>query len=170
MTSWPSTVPSSIVNVALSVSAPVCTTVVRAVGVIVSEPVGWRISKACPRFTASPLAVAAGSVTGSAKVAPPQLGTGGTLDAAGLIPIIPEASQEQLNNYLLTLTTSAPAPVSSDTSITFSANLLTTQGNGAGISEGALFTASGVMFNYLTFPAIQKTASFGINFQWTIST
>ena len=99
-----------------------------------------------------------------------QLGTGGTLDAAGLIPIIPEASQEQLNNYLLTLPTSAPAPVSSDTSITFSANLLTTQGNGAGISEGALFTASGVMFNYLTFPAIQKTPSFGINFQWTIST
>lgn len=99
-----------------------------------------------------------------------QLGTGGTQDAAGLIPIIPSQSQEQLNNYLLSLPTSAPAPATTDTSIAFSANLLTTQGNGSGISEGALFTASGVMFNYLTFPAIQKTSSFGINFQWTIST
>lgn len=54
-------------------------------------------------------------------------------------------------------------------SITLIANLDNSQGNGSFINEAGFFSGNGQMFNIKVFPGIQKTWSFSVNFQWTIS-
>lgn len=54
-------------------------------------------------------------------------------------------------------------------SITLIANLDNSQGNGSFINEAGFFSGNNQMFNIKVFPGIQKTWSFSVNFQWTIS-
>ncbi len=97
-----------------------------------------------------------------------QFGTGGTSDSAGLLPIAPSYSQTELNSPL----GSAPVAYSNlsfqNNFVTFSASVGQSQFNGFGISEAGLFTAAGQMFNYVTFPAVQKSSLFGLSFSWNV--
>jgi hypothetical protein len=54
-------------------------------------------------------------------------------------------------------------------SITLIANLDNSQANGSFINEAGFFSGNDQMFNIKVFPGIQKTWSFSVNFQWTIS-
>ncbi len=97
-----------------------------------------------------------------------QIGTGGTSDSAGLIPIQPSYTQTQLNSYLATLSTTSSNLMVTNNFVTFTASVSQSQYNGYGISEAGLFTNAGNMFNYTTFPAIQKSSLFGLTFSWNI--
>jgi hypothetical protein len=97
-----------------------------------------------------------------------QIGTGGTSDSAGLHPIAPSYTQTALNSYLATLATASSNLSEVNNFVTFSASLGQSQFNGYNISEAALFTLSGQMFNYVTFPAINKSSLFGLSFSWNI--
>lgn len=97
-----------------------------------------------------------------------QIGSGGTIDSAGLYPTVPSYTQTSLNSYLGTLTTITSNLSAVNNFITFTASAGQSQFNGYNISEAALFTQSGQMFNYVTFPAINKSSLFGLSFSWNI--
>jgi hypothetical protein len=96
-----------------------------------------------------------------------EIGTGGCIDPAGMYPKPINQTLTSLYTPLLgvptsyTLNTSAP-------SVTFLATVDQSTANGQNITEAGLYTAAGVMFNILTFPAIAKTSQFSINFSWEI--
>ena len=98
-----------------------------------------------------------------------QIGSGGTYDVQGLNPIVPTRGQTAMNSYLDTVAAAASAPISTSTSVTFTASVPSTVANGVLVSEAGLFNAAGYMMNYITFPAITKSSEFGLNFAWTIS-
>lgn len=54
------------------------------------------------------------------------------------------------------------------TDVTFTFNLTPNDLVGSEISEVGLFTESTYMFNHKTFPSIQKTSQFSLQFTWTI--
>lgn len=99
-----------------------------------------------------------------------KIGTGGTYDPAGMF-VIPES----INQTGLTAPVSGLSlPVSysvSDTglSVTFSATLDQSSGNGNLISEAGLFTLSGNIFNVKNHPGISKTSDFSLQYSWTIT-
>lgn len=97
-----------------------------------------------------------------------QIGTGGTSDSAGLYPITPSYTQTSLNDYLATLNTTASNLSPTNNFVTFTASIGQSQYNGENISEAALYTQAGQMFNYITFPAINKSSLFGLSFSWNI--
>jgi hypothetical protein len=97
-----------------------------------------------------------------------QYGSGGTSDAAGLYPLPAQITQESLNAYQGTLYTTVYNLSPTSPAITFSASMNQSDGNGLAISEAGLFTQSGLLFNYITFPAIWKIQEFGLNFTWNI--
>ena len=98
-----------------------------------------------------------------------QLGLGGTADPQGLIPLVPARTQTQLNSYLTSLPLLVSAPTLSSTEVTFLATLPTGSANGSLISEAGMFTTSGVMQNYITFPGITKISEFSLNISWSVS-
>lgn len=108
------------------------------------------------------------TATTSSPVASLQLGTGGTSDSAGLFPLPPSYTQTQLNDYLTTIPVSAYNLALGNNYVTFTASLGQSEYNGINISEAALFTQSGLMFNYTTFPAINKSSLFGLSFTWNV--
>ena len=108
------------------------------------------------------------NTTTSSPVSSLQIGTGGISDSAGLIPIQPSYTQTQLNSYLATLSTTSSNLMVTNNFVTFTASVSQSQYNGYGISEAGLFTNAGNMFNYTTFPAIQKSSLFGLTFTWNI--
>ncbi len=97
-----------------------------------------------------------------------QFGTGGTSDSAGLLPITPSYTQTSLNAYLATLATKSSNLAEANNYVTFTASIGQDQYNGYGISEAGLFNAAGQMFNYVTFPAVQKSSLFGLTFSWNV--
>lgn len=97
------------------------------------------------------------------------VGSGGTIDPAGLYPKTPSTDLTVLYNQVLSVPTSYNIVSSSIPSVTFLASIDQTQCNGTLINEAGLFTTLGVMFNIKTFTGIPKTSSFAIDFLWTIS-
>jgi len=96
-----------------------------------------------------------------------QVGTGGTIDPAGLYPKSPTNLASALYAYLLSVPTSYTTNTSVP-SVTFLATLDEGTGNGSLINEAGLFKTSGLMFNIKTFPGIPKTSEFSLYFNWTI--
>src|ERR1700739_3379254 len=96
------------------------------------------------------------------------IGVGGTLDPEGLYPKpVTQNLTGLYNDYATIPVTYTIAPTVP--SVTFVADADEGTANGQLVSEAGLFTLGGVMFNIKTFPGIDKTAEFGIHFEWTIS-
>lgn len=95
------------------------------------------------------------------------VGTGGTIDPAGLYPNAVTKGMTTLYNDVYTTAASYTTNTALPT-VTFIADVPSTDLVGLQINEAALFTASGSMFNIKTFPSIPKTADFGIHIEWTI--
>lgn len=96
-----------------------------------------------------------------------QVGTGGTIDPAGLYPKAPLNTIAALYTYLLSVPTSYTVNAAVP-SVTFLATLDEGTGNGSLINEAGLFKSSGIIFNIKTFPGIPKTSEFSLYFNWTI--
>jgi hypothetical protein len=95
------------------------------------------------------------------------VGTGGTVDPAGLFPKTEDQTWTNLNTSLL----SVPTTHTEDLTVpqtTFLADVDESLGNGSLISEAGLFRTAGAMFNVKTFPGIPKTSDFSLHFSWTI--
>lgn len=95
------------------------------------------------------------------------IGTGGCIDPQGMYPKAINQTLTSLYTPLLNVPTSFTLTPSVP-SVTFLATIDQGTGNGQNITEAALYTAGGTMFNILTFPAIPKTSQFSINFSWEI--
>lgn len=96
------------------------------------------------------------------------IGTGGTLDPDGLYPKPVSQNLTALYSDYLTIPTSYTlAP--SVPSVTFLATVSETQANDQLITEAALYTAAGVMFNIKTFPGVPKKLEFALSFSWAIN-
>jgi hypothetical protein len=96
-----------------------------------------------------------------------QVGTGGTIDPAGLYPKSVSQSLSSLFTPLLSVTTyTTEAPLVP--SITFIADIDQATCNGTLITEAGLLFTDNSLFNIKTFPGIPKTADFSIHFEWTI--
>lgn len=96
-----------------------------------------------------------------------QVGTGGTIDPAGLYPNAVAKGMTALYNSVYTTSASYSTNTTLPT-VTFIADVPDTDLNGLQINEAGLFTVSGSMFNIKTFPSIPKTGDFGIHIEWTI--
>jgi len=96
------------------------------------------------------------------------IGTGGTSDQGGIFPIPATSSQQQLNTPLAVLPIIISGLSQNSSFITVTADVPQSEYNGNAISEAALFNSVGQMFNYVTFPSIDKLASFGLAFSWNI--
>lgn len=96
-----------------------------------------------------------------------QVGTGGTVDPAGLYPKTPNSSLSTLYTPTIAVNTSYVENVTIP-SVTFIADIDQTLANGTLINEACLLFTNGAMFNIKTFPGIPKTADFSIHFEWTI--
>lgn len=96
-----------------------------------------------------------------------RVGTGGTIDPAGLYPNTVTKSMTSLYNSVYSTAASYTTDSTLPT-VTFIADVPDTDLIGLQINEAALYTASGSMFNIKTFPSIPKTGDFGIHIEWTI--
>jgi hypothetical protein len=95
------------------------------------------------------------------------VGTGGSIDPAGLFPKIVTQDMTDLYDPLMMLTTYNELD-NDIPKITFITDLDQGMGNGELITEAGLFTVAGSMFNMKTFPGITKTSEFSLHFEWTI--
>lgn len=96
-----------------------------------------------------------------------EVGTGGTVDPAGLYPLAESPTQTALHTYLLSTPTTYVPPVGV-TAVTFLADLDQNTGNGSMLTECAMVKASGLLFNVKNYPGINKTSSFSVHYSWTI--
>jgi hypothetical protein len=96
-----------------------------------------------------------------------KVGTGGTIDPAGLYPKTVASSLTNLYTTLMNVTCSYTLNTAVP-SITFISDLNQGDANGSLITEAGLFKQSGAMFNIKTFPGIAKSSEFALHFEWTI--
>jgi hypothetical protein len=110
----------------------------------------------------------------SSKIRTFKLGTGGHELDDITDPIAPTADDTSLETiaYTAGFDTVEYLPSGEETQVKFTVVLETTEGNGTGTvayTEAGLFLSpSGVLFAKETFPAVVKTASRRITFEWTI--
>jgi hypothetical protein len=97
-----------------------------------------------------------------------QVGTGGCIDPQGMYPKPINQNLTSLFTPLLTVSTSYTLNTATP-SVTFLATVDQGTANGSLITEAGLYKASNNIFNILTFPGINKTSEFSINFSWTIT-
>jgi hypothetical protein len=95
------------------------------------------------------------------------VGTGGSIDPLGFYPKLPSQNMTALYTDLLTVNVSYTADTTVP-SVTFIADIDQGTGNGSLITEAALYTSLGNMFNIKTFPGIPKTSEFSLHLEWTI--
>jgi hypothetical protein len=95
------------------------------------------------------------------------VGTGGTIDPAGLYPKPVPTNPTSLYSPLLSVTTSYTVD-NTVPAVTFLGVIDEDTGAGNLISEAALYKASNTIFNMRTFPGIAKTNEFAISIQWTL--
>lgn len=96
-------------------------------------------------------------------------GTGGTSDTKGLYPYVENPLATGLAHEVIGVPVSTLEDTNAIT-ITFLADILTTQANGLLITEAGLFKTSGAMFNLKNHPGIFKSAAFSIHYEWVIAT
>ena len=96
-----------------------------------------------------------------------QIGTGGCIDPQGMFPKPISQAMTSLFTPLLTVPTSYTIN-NADPSVTYLATVDQSTANGSLITESGLYTAAGHLFNILTFPGINKTSEFSIQFSWQI--
>lgn len=96
-----------------------------------------------------------------------KIGTGGAIDPEGRFPKPEDPEQTDLITPLLSVATSYVV-YPNDVKVTYLADLDKSEGNGLLITEAGLFKQSGNIFNVKNFPAIPKTAEFGLHFEWSI--
>lgn len=96
-----------------------------------------------------------------------KVGTGGSVDPAGLYP----KSEDPTQTGLITLLTSVPVVYTLDVAsiaVTFLADMDQSMANGSLLTECGLFKASGAIFNIKNHPGIQKTSDFSVHYSWVI--
>lgn len=96
-----------------------------------------------------------------------QVGTGGTIDPAGLYPKIEDPNQTGLITPILTVSCSN-VPDIPNVIVKFLADVDNSQANGSLITEAGLFKLSGNIFNVKNHPGIPKTSDFSIHYEWNI--
>lgn len=112
---------------------------------------------------------ALGNTTTSDPITRLHAGVGGTSDSKGLYPYVENpAATGLVAEVVNVLTSNVEDPIK--LTITFLADILTTQANGSLITEAGLFKASGLMFNLKNHPGIFKSSAFSIHYEWVIST
>jgi hypothetical protein len=102
-----------------------------------------------------------------------KIGTGGTIDPAGLFPKTEDQTWTNLNSVITTIGTGGLIAVgqvvdSTIPQVTFLADIDQSTANGSLINEAGLFKTSANMFNVKTFPGIPKTSEFSLHFEWVI--
>lgn len=96
-----------------------------------------------------------------------KVGTGGTVDPAGLFPLAEDPAATGLHTLLLSVPLVYVLDIA-NVAVTFLADVDQSTGNGSSLSECAMFKASGVIFNLKNHPAITKTSEFSVHYSWTI--
>lgn len=95
-----------------------------------------------------------------------KVGTGGAVDAGGLVLKSPTPDLTDLYNPVAQLPITKLSESMGTPSITMLASLDNVQGNGLTINEIGFFSGNNLMFSIKTFSGVAKDSSFSIDFQW----
>lgn len=97
-----------------------------------------------------------------------KLGVGGALDSEGIFLKIPTADMTNLYSPAFTVPVVKVSENTAIPSITLTAALDNSVGNGSYFNEAGFFTEDDQMFNIKTFPRVLKTVQFSLNVTWEI--